>query len=176
MKFDMVMVCPPWKRFGAYRRRPIILGDEIPPKTQRALEAFEFIEHTLRDFTSSDHMVYMWVNQKNVIDCRAYMSRLGYEMRGSIMWVRPKWKPGSYEKTVEFLLVGSKGKIPAFSNEYMNMIESAFTGMVTNRLAKPKDAYELLEMEFPGSRRLQLYGWTRRPGWTVFHRNDQKIK
>jgi N6-adenosine-specific RNA methylase IME4 len=174
MMFDIVMVCPPWKWFGIYRRRPIVLPDVIPPSIRRALEAFEFIEQSLRDFTASDHIAFVWVTSKKSMDGRAYMSSLGYQVRGSFMWVRPKWKPGSSEKTVEFLLICSKGKIPALSDEYMNRVESAFTGTVSHKSEKPQDTYELLENEFPNLRKLQLYGWTRRPGWTVLHRNEQK--
>jgi N6-adenosine-specific RNA methylase IME4 len=176
MKFDIVMICPPWKRWNTYRRRPIVLGDQIPPKIGRALEAFEFLEHSLGEFTSPDHMIFVWVTKKHSMDFREYLTRLGYQIRGSIMWVRPKWKSGGAQKTTEFLLIGSKGRIPVLSDEYMNIAESAFAGTVTNKLQKPKDAYELLENEFPRQRKLQLYGWTCRPGWTVFHKNDDKIK
>ena len=175
MKFDIIMVCPPWKRYGVYRRR-LILGDEIPPKIRRSLEAFEFIDHALRNFTSPDHMVFVWAKMKNATDYRAHMSMLGYQVRGSMSWVRPKWKTGSSEKTVELLMIFSKGKIPLLTDDYMNMTESSFTETVTDRIAKPQEAYKLLEKEFPDLRKLQVYGWTKRPGWSVFHRNDEKIK
>jgi N6-adenosine-specific RNA methylase IME4 len=175
MKFDIIMVCPPWKRYSVYSNR-LILGDLIPPEIRRELEAFEFIDQALIDFASPDHMVFVWVKMKNATTYRTHMSRLGYRVRGSMTWIRPKWKIGSTEKTVEFLMIFSKGKIPVLSDEYLNMTESAFTETVSDKLEKPKEAYQLLEKEFPDLRKLQLYGWTDRPGWTVFHKNDDKIK
>lgn len=175
MKFDIVMVCPPWKRYGVFRKR-LIFGDLIPPKIRRELEAFEFIDHSLKNFTSPDHLVFVWAKKKNVNSYRSHMFLLGYRAHGSMTWVRPKWKIGSNKKTVEFLMIFSKGNMPLLPDEYVNIAESAFAKTVSDRLAKPLEAYKLLENEFPKLQKLQIYGWTKRPGWTVFHRNEEKIK
>jgi N6-adenosine-specific RNA methylase IME4 len=165
MKFNLIMVCPPWKRFNRFRTRGPCLPDNLPPKLQRSIEAFEFIQQILRDFTTDEHLVFIWVPGKYAMDYREYMARLGYTTRGSFIWVRPKWKSGSDEKTMEFLMVCHKGKMPQVSDHY-----------VKNRSAKPESAYKFLEEEFPWARKLQVYGNTKRPGWTVFHRNEEKIK
>ena len=175
MKFDIIMVCPPWKRYGVFRNR-LIFGDIIPPKIRRELDAFEFIDHSLQNFTSPDHLVFVWAKKKNVNGYRSHMFQLGYRARGSMTWVRPKWKIGNNGKTVEFLMIFSKGNMPILTDEYMNMSEAVFTETIAERTAKPQEAYKLLEKEFPTLRKLQVYGWTDRPGWTVFHRNDDKIK
>jgi N6-adenosine-specific RNA methylase IME4 len=77
---------------------------------------------------------------------------------------------------MEFLLVGHKGEMPQVSDHYLKMADSHFTGTVKTRSAKPESAYEFLEAEFPFATKLQVYGYTKRAGWTVFHRNDEKIK
>lgn len=176
MNFNLIMVCPPWKRFTRFRTRGPCLPDNVPPKLNRAIEAFEFIQHILRDFTAHAHMVFVWVPGKYATDCREYMSRLGYTARGSFVWERPKWKRGSDKKTIEFLIVCHKGEMPQLSDRYLKMADSHFTGTVKNRLAKPESAYAFLEDEFPWAIKLQIYGWTTRPGWTVFHKNDKKIQ
>lgn len=176
MKFNLIMVCPIWKRFNRFRKRGPCLPDNLPPKLQRSIEAFEFIQQILRDFTRDAHMVFVWVPGKYTLDCREYMTRLGYTTRGSFIWVRPKWKRGSDKKTMEFLMVCQKGEMPKLSDHYLKMADSHFPGTVKSRSAKPKSAYEFLEEEFPSATKLQIYGYTKRPGWTVFHRNDEKIK
>lgn len=176
MNFNLIMVCPPWKRFNRFRTRGPCLPDNLPPKLNRSIEAFEFIQHILRDFTADEHMVFVWVPGKYATDCREYMAHLGYTACGSFIWVRPKWKRGSDKETIEFLIVCHKGEMPQLSDRYLKMADSHFTGTVKNRSAKPESAYEFLEEEFPWAIKLQIYGWTTRPGWTVFHKNDKKIQ
>lgn len=176
MKFNLIMVCPPWKRFNRFRTRGPCLPDNLPPKLKRSIETFDFIQQILRDFTTAEHLVFIWVPGKYAMDCREYMTRLGYTTRGSFIWVRPKWKSGSDEKTMEFLMVCHKGKMPQVSDHYLKMTDSHFVGTVKNRSAKPESAYGFLDEEFPQAKKLQIYGCNKRPGWTVFHRNDEKIK
>ena len=176
MKFNLIMICPPWKRFNRFRTRGACLPDNLPPKLQRSIEAFEFIQQILSDFTTDNHMVFIWVPGKYAMDCRKYMARLGYTTRGSFLWVRPKWKRGSDKKTMEFLMVCHKGEMFHVSDHYLKMTDSHFPGTVKTRLEKPESAYEFLEEEFPRASKLQVYGHTNRSGWTVFHRNDIKLK
>ena len=170
------MICPPWKWFNRFRTRGPCLPDNSPPKLQRSIQAFEFIQQVLRNFTADRHMVFVWVPGKYATDCREYMTRLGYATRGSFIWVRPKWQSGSDKKTMEFLMVCHKGEMPQVSDHYLKMTDSHFPGTVRKRLEKPESAYEFLEEEFPLATKLQVYGYTERPGWTVFHKNDHKIK
>lgn len=176
MKFNVIMLCPPWKRFNLFRTRGPCLPDNLPPRLQRSIEAFEFIQQILRDFTNEVHMVFVWAPGKYALDCREYMARMGYTIRGSFVWVRPKWKKGSGKKTMEFLLACHQGQMPQVSDHYLQMTDSHFPGTVKNRSAKPESAYEFLEKEFPCAMKLQIYGYTKRPGWTVFHRNEPNIK
>jgi N6-adenosine-specific RNA methylase IME4 len=176
MTFNLIMICPPWKHFNRFRTRSMILPDNIPPKLNRSIMAFEFIQQILRNFTRGDHLVFVWVPGKFTSDYREYMVRQGYTSHGSFMWIRPKWKMGSDKKTVEFLLVFHKGNMPKLSDHYIKMADSHFSGTVKSRSEKPESAYELLEEEFPMASKLQVYGYTNRPGWTVFHQNDDKIK
>ncbi|GAC1310416.1 MAG: hypothetical protein NVSMB24_27600 [Mucilaginibacter sp.] len=73
-------------------------------------------------------------------------------------------------------MVCHKGDISQVSDHYFNMEDSYLPGTVNNRSAKPESAYEFLEKEFPWAMKLQVYGWTKRPGWTVFHKNNEKIQ
>ena len=176
MNFNLIMVCPPWKQFNRFRTRGPCLPDNLPPKLQKSIEAFEFIQQILRNLTAEKHMVFVWVPGKYAMDCREYMACLGYTIGGSFTWLRPKWKRGSDKKTIEFLMVCHKGEMYQVSDAYLKMEDSYFTGIVKKQTAKPESAYEFLEKQFPCATKLQVYGWTKRPGWTVFHKNDDKIQ
>jgi hypothetical protein len=86
MNFNLIMVCPPWKRFDRFRTRALILPDNLPPKLNRSIEAFEFIQQVLRNYTKGAHMIFVWVPGKYTSDCREYLTRLGYTTHGSFVW------------------------------------------------------------------------------------------
>ena len=175
MKFDVIMVCPPWKLFNRYRTRGPCLPDNLPPKLQRSIDAFEFIRQILWNFAADKHTVFVWVPTKYAMDCRQYMARLGYTVGGVFTWLRPKWKRGSNKKALEFLMVCHKGEVSQVSVHFLKMEDSDLPGTVRKQTAKPESAYEFLEKEFPWASKLQVYGRNRRPGWTVFHKNNKKI-
>ncbi|MES2060432.1 MAG: MT-A70 family methyltransferase [Bacteroidota bacterium] len=176
MKFDLIMICPPWKLYNRYRTRGPCLPDNLPPQLQRSINAFEFIRQALWNFTADRHTVVVWVPSKQAVDCRKYMARLGYTVGGTFTWLRPRWQRGSDKKTMEYLMVCHKGDVCQVSLHFLNMEIPNFPGTVKKRSAKPASVYEFLEKEFPLASKLQVYGWTKRPGWTVLHRNDEKIK
>jgi N6-adenosine-specific RNA methylase IME4 len=171
MKFNLIMVCPPWKHYNRYKTRGPILSDYLPPKLDRAMQAFEFIRDILRDFTTDEHIAAVWVPVNHAIACREYMIGLGYTAGGSFTWLRPNLKKFSERNRMEFLIIFYKGKMSQIADRYLQKADAHFTGMVKRRSAKPDNAYRFLEEEFFLANKLLVYGWTTRPGWTVFHKN-----
>jgi len=172
MKFSIVMICPPWKRYRKYRLASGSMIDNLPGKMLRAWLAFRFIENGLSSFTSANHIALVWAASKNTEDCKAYMRKLSYELHGTMIWVRPRWKIGTAEKVAEYLMVFTKGNADDLPAVLKGKLETTFTQEVTKRCQKPADAYQFIDAVFPGIEKLQIYGQTTRPGWTVFHRNE----
>ncbi len=172
MKHEVFMICPPWKQYRIYKRSPMFLIDNIPPKLLKALVAFRFMENCLNQLSSPDHVVFIWVTEKYTEECKDYMKHLGYEYHKYLIWHRPKWKRGSSKKVLEYLMVYYKGKMHAPVLPFPDSLETPFTGRVKDRERKPADAYAMIEAMFPIRPKLQIYGFTHRTGWNVFHHNN----
>ncbi|MFD2146290.1 hypothetical protein [Mucilaginibacter antarcticus] len=171
MRYELFMICPPWKQFRAYKRSNKILTDSIPPKMWRALRAFNFMECCLSELASNELVVFVWVTEKFTEDCREYMSHLGYKYDTYLMWKRPKWKRCTAVEVFEYLFVFHKDGYWPPKGDFPDPLASPFTGKVKHRGEKPEDAYALLEKLYPTRVRIQLFGSCSRRGWDVFHRN-----
>lgn len=172
MKYELIMACPPWKHFRSYRFAAASLSDQIPPKYQRALNAFGFVFDNLRELSTADHIFLVWAAGKHCADFKGDMEWREYRYHGAIPWVRPRWRPGSGEKTIEYLLVYSKGNIAELAGDAALQSPQGFTGKVRDRQHKPLDAYQWIDSLFPNRRKMQLYGADRHPGWTICHRTE----
>ena len=171
MKYNVFMLCPPWKKYRLNKKFKVILMDNVPPKIWRARRAFDFLKNCLTELSDNEHAVYAWVTAKFTDDCREYIEGLGYNYVTTLFWKRPKWKPGSFCEVFEYLMVfEKKGYKPSVKN-YPDPLEAPFNGNVKTRGEKPDDAYALIEQLHPTGAKIQLYGSCRRPGWDVFHRN-----
>jgi N6-adenosine-specific RNA methylase IME4 len=174
MKCEVIMICPPWKQYRIYRRSHRILTDNIFPKMLKAMLAFQFLGECLEYLVSPDHVVFIWVTEKFTEECKDYMKRLGYQYHQYLIWHRPKWKRGASKEVFEYLMVYYKGTLPLRQITFPDPLKSPFTARVKNRKRKPADAYNLIESLFPNRSKLQIFGYTRRPGWNVIHHNNKK--
>ena len=172
MKYELIMVCPPWKQYRAYKRSNKIMIDSIPSTMWRAIRAFDFIESCLANLASQEHIVFVWVTEKFTEDCREYMGRLGYKYDRYLVWKRPKWKRGSNQEVFEYLFLFQKDGYWPPQGDFPEALASPFTGKVKHRSQKPDDAYALIEALFPTRAKVQVFGTCRRRGWDLFHRND----
>lgn len=172
MKYELYLICPPWKQYRAYKRSNKIMTDSIPPSMWRALRAFNFIETCLAELAFQEHVVMVWVTEKFTEECREYMGRLGYQYDTYLIWKRPKWKRGSTTEVFEYLMMFQKDgyKVPAI--DFPDPLESPFSGKVKFKGQKPDDAYVLIEALYPTRAKVQIFGNCQRPGWDVFQRNN----
>jgi N6-adenosine-specific RNA methylase IME4 len=176
MKFKVFMIDPPWRQFHIYERSQLHLGDNIPPKMINAMRSFGFLEDCLKQLSSSDHIVFIWVTEKYTQRCREYIKHLGYQYHKYLIWVRPKWKRGTTKEVFEYLMIYYKGALLPQAGAFPDPLKSAFTGRVKNRQTKPPDAYAMIEGLYPNSSKIQIFGKAQRPGWHSFHYNNDKFK
>lgn len=172
MKYELFMICPPWKQYRVYKRSHKILSDSLPPKMWRAIRAFNFIETCLADLALQEHVIMVWVTGKFTEECDEYMARLGYRYDAYLLWKRPKWKRGSATQVFEYLMVYQKDGYKTPVRNFPDPLEAPFTGKVKFRGQKPEDAYAFVETLYPTRAKVQLFGSCRRPGWDIFSRND----
>lgn len=136
MKYELFMICPPWKQYRDYKRSNKILTDSIPPKMWRALRAFNFIETCLAELAFQEHVIMVWVTDKFTEECREYMGRLGYQYDTCLIWKRAKWKRGSTNEVFEYLMVFSKGRLQGARNCFSRPITITVYGQ--SKMPEPK--------------------------------------
>jgi N6-adenosine-specific RNA methylase IME4 len=163
MKFEVLMIVPPWNLFRTYSRSYFHLTDRIPGKMFRATAAFGFLEECLRTMSKPDHVVLVWVRDRYLEDCKYYFNSLGYRYDRLFIWTGPRKSKGS-KRSCEYLLQFQKGagiiaRMPA--PEPSSIV---FSGSAGKRKGKPDQAYAIVETRYPACAKIQLFGNLRRPG------------
>ncbi|PAW95440.1 hypothetical protein CKK33_18815 [Mucilaginibacter sp. MD40] len=172
MKYELFMICPPWRQYRTYKRYQQVLTDSIPARMWRALRAFNFMESCLAELASKEHVIVVWVTDKFTEECREYLAGLGYQYDTFLLWKRAKWKRGDTKAVFEYLMVFQKDgyKVPA--TDFPAPLKAPFLGKVKFRGQKPDDAYAMIEALYPTRSKVQIFGTCHRPGWDIFQRND----
>lgn len=167
------MINPKWSQYKDYKMAKMNLSESIPQEEIRAMRAFHFLEECLRDLSYPNHILFVWVTEYYVQDCCSYMNRLGYRYYARFIWTN---KPANVQPAREYLLMYYKGNFLPFTINFSGPLKLTFTGSVKTQKCKPAAAYSMIDAFYPYWSKLQLFGWTRRPGWSVFHQNEKKYK
>jgi N6-adenosine-specific RNA methylase IME4 len=167
------MINPQWSLYKDYKMAKMNLSESIPPEEIRAMRSFHFLEDCLRDLSFPNHILFVWVTEYYMQDCCGYMNRLGYRYYARFIWAK---KAANAQPAREYLKMYYKGIFLPFTINFSGPFKLMFTGSVKTQESKPAAAYKMIDDFYPYWSKLQIFGWTRRPGWSVFHQNDKKLK
>jgi N6-adenosine-specific RNA methylase IME4 len=119
----------------------------------------------VRDVAHKDVVLFLWATNPLMREAFDVMAAWGWKYKTLLTWEKVNACGMGYwfRGVTEHLLVGVRGKIPAFRSREKNL----FRARRRKHSEKPEEAFALIEAVSPGPR-LELFARRARPGWTVW--------
>jgi N6-adenosine-specific RNA methylase IME4 len=160
--YDVIYADPPW----AYRNMRTG-GNHRSGSAQHyaTLTVAEICALPVSSIVSSPATLWLWATMPLFPEIEPVMRGWGFQYKTALVWRKSGRKPIGhwFRNEAELLLLGIRGRVPAFRSSLHNVIEALWEG----HSAKPAIFRELIERYTPNQRRLELFA--RRPSdaeWT----------
>ncbi len=157
--FDLIYADPPWQ-LGS----PGSSGS--PEQHYPTMPTAEIC--SLRIPAADDAVLFLWAVSSRLADALEVIAAWGFELKTTLVWVKPSIGPGNYVRNRhELLLIATRGNHPTpLPRHRPDSVVEAPRGRHSE---KPKVFYELIERMYPNATRLELFARGKeRPGWTFW--------
>ena len=169
--FRCIVADPPWpyKSNGAPASwRPCLDRGEKPHSVTHYYQTMtldQIAALPVRDVAHKDVVLFLWATNPLMREAFDVMAAWGWKYKTLLTWEKVNACGMGYwfRGVTEHLLVGVRGKIPAFRSREKNL----FRARRRKHSEKPEEAFALIEAVSPGPR-LELFARRARPGWTVW--------
>ena len=107
-------------------------------------------------------VLFLWVTAPMMSEGLTVLHGWGYDYQNQMIWRKPR-APGMgwwLFTEHEVVLIGERG-----SFRPVERVPSVFDAPVRAHSQKPDEFYALVERMYPGTRRVELFARTKRPGW-----------
>ena len=163
------------------RRYPVIYADppwryENPPMggTNRSIENHyptmtleEICALPVAEVAADDAILYLWATAPKLIECMEVIKAWGFEYRTNMVWDKVKIGMGYHARNQhELLLIARRGNMPP--PEPGQQPPSVIRIDRGDHSAKPVEFYEIIERNYPGIGKIELFCRSPREGWAVW--------
>jgi len=163
------------------RRYPVIYADppwryENPPMggTNRSIENHyptmtleEICALPVQDVAADDAILYLWATAPKLIECMEVIKAWGFEYRTNMVWDKMKIGMGYHARNQhELLLIARRGNMPP--PEPGQQPPSVIRIDRGEHSSKPIEFYEIIERNYPGIGKIELFCRSPREGWSVW--------
>ena len=159
--FGLVYADPPW-RYDFSMSKSTIVENQYP-----TMDNDDICAMPVADVAASDAVLMLWATNPKLVEALAVVDAWGFTYRTNMVWVKDRIGMGYYARQRhELLLIATRGTpgTPAPSDRP----DSVVTARRRRHSAKPEGVYGLLERMWPDVKRVEMFGRTLRPGWTVW--------
>jgi N6-adenosine-specific RNA methylase IME4 len=167
-KYDLIYTDPAWKQTkGNVRKCRPNQGKELDYSTL-SLEEIKDIHRQAITLCNPKHNIFMWTIDKYLHDTENVMKELGYELHARIIWDKTNGVAPAFtvRYSHEYLLwFYKKGNILMPCNEYRGKYTTVLRETATKHSKKPVCAYEMLELMFPNTNKLEMFARNTRDNW-----------
>ncbi|CAD7952077.1 unnamed protein product [Amoebophrya sp. A25] len=194
MRFDVVVIDPPWKEYWRRTGGLDVYGEDVTPWTFQEIASLK-----LEDVMAERCFVFLWVGETHLEEGRALFNKWNLRRIEDICWVKTNrtWKdcnPEEYVdrrntnfldndsyfvRTKEHCLMGIRGTVRRSVDTnfiHANIDTDVIIGEEPESFGsteKPAELYEIIEHFCLGRRRLELFGCdgNLRDGWVTLGRD-----
>ena len=160
----MIYVDPPW-RFEPHSRDT---GLDRAPDRHYGTMTFADIK-AMPVPAAPDSVLFLWAITPMLPQAIEVMAAWGFTYVSCYVWVKSKiglryWTRGQDEE----LLIGKRGRIPAPApgEQFSSVFVEPKNAPPGGHSVKPAYFAEIIERQFPGVAKLELFSRSPRPGWT----------
>lgn len=162
--FPVLYADPPWRyEHAASESRAI--ENQYPTMELDAICALP-----VSQVTTPDAILFLWATSPKLEEAMRVVREWGFIYRTNMVWDKGKIGMGYYfRQQHELLLVATKGSIPAPAPE--NRPPSVYRSGPDERLdhsEKPAWFAEMIERQYPGLPKLEMFCRSPRPGWRAW--------
>lgn len=161
-KYSIFYADPPWK-----------YGDELIEGYGAAVHHYppmsiqELCELPIKAKAFDNATLFMWVTSPILDECYEVIQAWGFEYKTSFVWDKVKHNYGHYNSVRhELLLVCTKGSYLPESSELVDSVISI--ERTDEHSEKPEYFRMLIERMYPNSKKIELFGRKKYPGWDTF--------
>jgi N6-adenosine-specific RNA methylase IME4 len=165
MKFDVLVVDPPWQYDNKNTQGCIIKGDEKKYETLSTMELLDLSE-LIHKVSKKDCVMFLWVTNPFIPQGLTLLDRYDFEYKTIITWVKNNSKGLGYwyRGNTEHMLLGIKGDVKAFHSQQINV----FHAEPKQHSQKPIKSYELIEegtKSIKGCKTLEIFARRQYKDW-----------
>lgn len=167
-KYDILYTDPAWQQSKGNKRkcRPN-QGKELDYKTC-SMDEIKEIHKQAMSLCNQKHNIFMWTIDKFLHETEQMMKELGYELHARIIWDKENGIAPAF--TVRFsheylLWFFKKGNMLMPEKEAQGKYTTVLREASTGHSKKPVCAYEMLEVMFPDTEKLELFARNERNDW-----------
>lgn len=160
-KYPIVLCDPPWRFAVRSERGSWRTADaHYPTLTVEQIAA-------LAVPAAESSVLFLWTTVPILPRALEVMTAWGFTYKSSIVWVKDRIGTGYWVRNKhEFLLIGTKGAIPAPAPSARP--ESVIVAPIREHSRKPDEVYALIERVYPTLPKIELFARTRRDGWAAW--------
>ncbi len=154
----VVLADPPW-RYAT----PISDGRRIE-NHYPTMSLDEICAVPISNVITEDCLLCLWATNPLLLEALKVIEAWGFTYRANLVWVKDKIGMGKrVRQRHELLLLATRGSFPAPGPA--EMPESVIEAPRTEHSAKPVEAYEIIERQYPSLPKLELFARSSRAGW-----------
>ena len=179
MKFGIICVDPPWDYKGQTQhngKEGKDTGSALTHySTMKTKDMIAEFKPLIDEWAEEDCLIFMWATWPHLDQAIKLGEGWGFKYtHTSFIWDKMALNPGFYTMTqTEPVLCFKRGKIPqprGTRNE-RQLVQIKRTA----HSEKPQEVYSRIERMFPTQNKMEMFARTRRPGWSAWGNEVEKI-
>jgi N6-adenosine-specific RNA methylase IME4 len=167
-KYQVIYTDPPWEQTKGNKRK-------VRPNQEKSLDyktlsmtEIQEIHRNYSDRTELKHNFFMWTIDKFLHQSEQMMKELGYILHARLVWDKQNGIAPAF--TIRFsheylLWFYKKGNILMPCEEMRGKQTTVIREKSTKHSKKPIAVYEMIEIMFPKSTKIELFARNTRDGW-----------
>lgn len=161
-KYSVIYADPPWKYSDELIKGYGAAVHHYPPMSIQ-----ELCELPIKAKASDKAALFLWVTSPILEECYDVIKAWGFDYKASFIWDKVRHNYGHYNSVRhELLLICTKGSYLPESNE---LVDSVIKIKRTDEHSeKPEYFRTLIEKMYPNSKKIELFGRKKYPGWDSF--------
>lgn len=163
MKFDVLIVDPPWSYNNKKTGGSHSSGSEQKYDTMSLIELAQ-LESYIHPLMNVDSCCFIWTTNSMIFDAFTLMGIYGYSYKTLLTWNKKRYGMGFWFRgQTEHCLFGIRGKVPALRSTFPNLLEEKSF----KHSRKPDSFYYMIQTLFAGKNILELFATRERfANWT----------
>lgn len=162
-RYPVIYADPPWR----YENPPMGGGNRSIENHYPTMTLDEICALPVSEVAADDAILYLWVTAPKLIECFEVIKAWGFEYRTNMVWDKMKIGMGYYARNQhELLLICKRGDMPPPAPGQQP--PSVIRVERGEHSVKPAEFYEIIERNYPGIGKIELFCRSPREGWDAW--------